>query len=423
VRKTLDVWPPLPIMVDYRHFPSARSQSDYRDLIVALEHRDRIYWLTLCGVTDSLLGAMASVLQEPFPALTYLRLESFSGMALTIPDGFMGGQASSLQRIWLEGIQFTALPQLLSSASGLVELRLDKISGTRYLSPETMATCLSGLINLMYLSVEFQSPHPRSPDHARHGPPPLKRAILPALAVFFFKGVSEYLEDLVARIDAPRLKYTSIRFFNQLIFEISEVAKFIARTERLKSLSRAEVFFDGQAAGIGLYLPESTVSRNVTLRILSCQSDWQLSSLAQVCNQSLPLLSGVEQLDIRECPSRGPDWQDRMQWVDLFLPFTAVASLHIPKEFGQRMALVLQELTEPRATGVLPALKSVIFEELPSGCLQGAIEQFLAARERSGHPVNVRRWDSKWERDVQWEWGLALEWERDLEVHNTILCR
>ena len=95
-------------------------------------------------------------------------------------------------------------------------------------------------------------------------------------------------------------------------------------------------------------------------------------------------------------------------------------SLRIPRELGSRIAPVLRELTEPRAAEVLPALNSLIFEELEppsseSGSLQRAIDEFVAARERSGHPVDVRRWDDKWERDMEWEWDLAREWERDLE--------
>jgi hypothetical protein len=100
-----------------------------------------------------------------------------------------------------------------------------------------------------------------------------------------------------------------------------------------------------------------------------------------------------------------------------------VESLRIPRELGTRIAPVLNELTEPWAADVLPALNSLIFEELEpslsesgSGSLQQAIGGFIAARERSGHPVDVRRWDGKWERDMEWEWDLAREWERALEV-------
>ena len=355
--------------------------------------------------------------------LTYLRVQSCGDAAPSpaLPDGFLGGLAPRLQKIWLEGIRFPSLPEFLLGASGLVELRLDKIPDIWDISPKTLARCLSTLPKLTSLSIEFQYPQSLPEPTFRHSLP-RTRAVLPALAILFYKGESEYLEDLVSQIDAPRLSYAFIKFFNQLIFDISELPRFVSRTEKLRTLNRAEVFFDGQAVGIGFHRPETTVPRNLTVRIACSPSDWQLSSLAQLCNQSLSLLSGVEQLDIRDCHSREAHLQDMMQWLDLFHPFTAVESLRIPRELGMRIAPVLHELAEPRAAEVLPSLNSLIFEELESssssesGSLQRAIDGFIAARERSGHPVDVRRWDGKWERDMEWEWDLAREWERDLVI-------
>jgi hypothetical protein len=357
---------------------------------------------------------------EPFPALTHLRLESSGDPDATpaVPDGLLGGFAPSLQRISLEGVQFPSLPTILLSANDLIELRLDKIPDSWHISPATLASALSPLSRLISLSVEFQSPRRQTSQD----PLPLTRAVLPALTMLFYKGVSEYFEDLVSRIDAPRLEFSVIKFFNQLLFDVLHLPRFIARTEKLRSLDRAEVFFDGQGVGIGLHLPERTVPRNLTLRILCSPSDWQLSSLAQVCHQSMSLLSRVERLEIRECPlkSRETQWQDKTQWVDLFHPFAAMKALHIPRELGPRIAPVLQELAQPRAADVLPELKSLIFEDLrelePPGPLHGAVQEFIAARASAGHRVGVRRWEGKWERDLQWEWNLAREWARDLDA-------
>jgi len=423
----MDVWPCLPVIIEYRYVPSVTSQSaareDLGNLVSALRNNDRVCRITL-SLTGPLVGTVTSAMLQPFPMLTYLRVQLCGDVASSpsLPDGFLGGLAPRLQKVRLEGIRFPSLPRFLLGASGLVELRLDKIPNTWDISPQTFARCLSTLPKLTSLSVEFQYPQslPESTSSFRYSPP-RTRAVLPALAIFFYKGESEYLEDLLSQIDAPRLGYAFIRFFNQLVFDIAELPKFISRTEKLRTLNRAEAFFDGQAVGIGLYRPETTVPRNLTIRIACSPSDWQLSSLTQLCNQSPSLLSRVEQLDIRDCHSREPHIQDIMQWVDLFYPFTAVESLRIPREMGTRIAPVLHELAEPRAAEVLPALNSLIFEELePSssepGSLPRAIDGFIAARERSGHPVEVRRWDGKWERDIEWEWALAREWERDFEV-------
>ena len=408
VRKTMGIWPLLPIIIEYRHVPSAISQSatseDLGDLVAALRHHARVCRITL-SLTGPLMGTIISAMRQPCPMLTYLRVQlcGDAAPAPALPDGFLGGLAPRLEKIRLEGIRFPSLPKFLLGASGLVELRLDKIPDTWDISPQTLSRCLSTLPKLRSLSIEFQYRQSPPPEPTlRHSPPPM-RSVLPALAILFYKGESEYFEDLVSKIDAPRLSYAFIKFFNQLIFDIVELPRFISRTEKLRTLNRAEAFFDGQAVGIGFYRPETTVPRNLTVRIACNPSDWQLSSLAQLCNQSLSLLSRVEQLDIRDCHSREPHLQEMAQWVDLLHPFTAVESLRIPRELGTRIAPVLCELAEPRAAEVLPALNSLIFEELEplssssseSGSLQQAIDGFVAARKRSDHPVDVRRWDGK----------------------------
>jgi hypothetical protein len=55
--------------------------------------------------------------------------------------------------------------------------------------------------------------------------------------------LNKYLEDLVARIDAPRLNGLDVTFFNQINFDTPHLAKFISRTSTFKALSEASVFF------------------------------------------------------------------------------------------------------------------------------------------------------------------------------------
>jgi hypothetical protein len=108
----------------------------------------------------------------------------------------------------------------------------------------------------------------------------------------------------------------------------------------------------------------------------------------------------VEALYIFEKKLSGPRWQDDIessQWLELFHPFTAAKALYISREFSPRVVPSLQELVGERVTEVLPALQSLFLEETPpSGTLiQEAIEQFVAARQLSGHPITVSRWERK----------------------------
>ena len=102
-----------------------------------------------------------------------------------------------------------------------------------YVSPETMVTCLSILTRLELLFIEFESPQSR-PDQKSRRPPPLTRALLPVLTELRFRGVSEYFEDLVARVDTPLLGVLAINFHHQLIFETPQLTQFISRTPKFK---------------------------------------------------------------------------------------------------------------------------------------------------------------------------------------------
>ena len=136
---------------------------------------------------------------------------------------------------------------------------------------------------------------------------------------------------------------------------------------------------------------------------VSCrQSEWQLSSLAQVCSVSFPraLIPAVEHLFIFEDGFPRLRWQDDIensQWLELFHSFTAVKYLYISSEFTPRVAPTLQELVTEKVIEVLPALQSLFFEEpSPSGPVQEYVGQFVAARQLAGHPIAVSRWERKY---------------------------
>jgi hypothetical protein len=105
-----------------------------------------------------------------------------------------------------------ALPQFLLSCNDLFELSLQEISDHGYVS---LVTGLSALTKLTHLVIEFEPTLASRPDPITLQPPPVTRAILPAFTAFRFQGFCEYLEDLLARIDAPQLKTFSIEFLHQ----------------------------------------------------------------------------------------------------------------------------------------------------------------------------------------------------------------
>jgi hypothetical protein len=392
-RETLDIWPPLPIVL-WQHDHLAW---DMDNIMAALEHNDRVCEIGFWDASSSQLEKVLAAMQEPFPALTNLLLRSRSEVTQDIPNSFLGGSAPRLRELTLDNIAFPGLQKLLSSATHLVELDLWRIPHSAYISPEAMVTCLSTLTRLERLCLKFQSPQYR-PDRESRRPPPLTRSVLPALTYIRFKGVSEYLEDFVARIDAPMLDNLDITFFHQLIFDTPKLPLFISRTPNLKAHDEACIVISDSGVRIAPVRPFVRGFR-VDLEISCRQSDWQLSSLAQVCRSSFPhtFISSLENLYIREDGYPRPRWQDdteNAQWLELLHPFTAVKNLYLSKEFTPRIAPVLQELVGERVVGILPALQGLFFEEVnPAGPVQEAIGQFVAARQLSSHPISVSHWD------------------------------
>jgi hypothetical protein len=393
VREMLDIWPLLPIhlVID------GLETRGIDNIIAALEHNDRICELAIFDLSSSERENLWATLQQPFPALTDLQFVFFTETPLpVVPTSFLGGSAPGLQSIYMEHIPFPGLPTLLLSATHLVDLNLLQIPHAGYFSPEAMVTCLSVLNRLEKLTVEFAS-HRSFPGLETRRPPPQARTLLPTLTMLSFKGVAEYLQDLVAAIDAPLLVNLGIIFFRVLKFHNApQLTQFINRTPKFKSHGDARVeFFDWD---VTIVLPQ-TFDGVINLGISYWpDSNYQLSSVVQLCDTSLlpALIPAVEYLYIiqSDCSTRISGWPENSQWLELFHPFTAVKALYIALEFTSCIAPTLQELVGERVAEVLPALQTLFLEEsLQSGPVQEAIEQFVAARQLSGHHIAVSRWE------------------------------
>jgi len=137
---------------------------------------------------------------------------------------------------------------------------------------------------------------------------------------------------------------------------------------------------------------------------ISCKaSEWQLSSLEQVCTSSLPPVSTLGGLYIAERSfPQPPCWQDDVEntlWLEFLHLFAAVKNLYVSKEFVPRIAPSLQELVGGRTTEVLPILENIFLEGFQPSLepLHEGIEKFVTARQRlKSHPVAVSRWDRRY---------------------------
>jgi hypothetical protein len=384
VKKLLDIWPPLPIFI-YTENSWKSPLPGVANLLAALEQQNRVCGIWIYGVSNLLLKE--SVAMKPFPSLTSLVL--WSNEVTVLPDSFLGGSAPRLRTIWLLGIPFPGLGKLLLSTTDLVRLTLHSIPYSGYISPEAMVASLSTLTRLEELDLQFRSPQSRADRENRH-PPPLTRIILPALTKLWFKGNSEYLEDIISGIDAPLLDTMVITFFNQLLFETPQLRHFISRTGIFGVPDCARMFFGRSYVTVEPF-------RTLSLRISCKPSDWQLSSLSQLHNSALsPLLSTLEILEIYNPREYWEDDMENVQWLELLRLFPSVKDLVLSEKSFRLVAPALNELDGESVTEVLPALQNIVTQGPQSSEPDNeAIGKFISTRQLLGSPVAIQRRDGE----------------------------
>ena len=359
------------------------DEEGMENIITALEHRDRISGIHFTNVNGSALRKLASVMNELHPLLTDIHIESTDGWVPALPETFLGGSAPHLRSFVLSGIPFPTLPKFILSATHIIHLGLFDIPLSGFILPEVMAACLAALPNLEHLVIGCRFQYPRPPQIDL---PPLTPAVLPSLTDLSFKGASEYFEDFLARTYIPQLNSLNILFFEDPIFDLPQLRSLVVGGEGLKPHSLAWFMLDVHKVEIILGSPP-----RIVFGIL--EWDQQLSSLAEVCTQNLPVLSSVEQLSICNHLLASMDWRAEMsslQWHQLFLPFIAVRDLYVSEQLVPFATAALTELTGERSMEVLPALNRLFLEGFqPSGDVQEAFGPFISSRQLYGRPVVI----------------------------------
>jgi hypothetical protein len=164
-----------------------------------------------------------------------------------------------------------------------------------------------------------------------------------------------------------------ITFFNDTVFDTPHCIQFIGRTPMSRTLEKAHITFWPHNAKINFSSrTPGYESGAFDVGILCRGSDWQVSSLEQVCNSCLLLSSKLEDFYTHEAGAGGPiplryqelDRKDDIEnglWLELLHPFTAVKNLYLSEKFATRIAPALQELVGDRTTEVLPALQIIFW--------------------------------------------------------------
>jgi hypothetical protein len=397
-KENLGLWPEFFLNI------SCCIPRDEDNLMAALQHPDRVCHVRLymsSEVESSKVDEVLGLLQVSFPMLTHLNLSRSVDEVLDLPDRFLGAAAPGLQDLSLGAVSFPALPTLLLSTRDLVSLRLESIPPTGYISPEAMVGSLVALTKLRTLCIEFPNPiDSELPlcQQSRYLPmdPPVPAA-LPALTEFQFHGDSEYLEDLLAQITMPQVEVVDIEYFKPEV-ETCQLSQFIGRTANLKfaQFRDAKLTFDFHNAYIGLYDPQGACHEaSFTLTIWDPEYNFPISSMANVLGQLVALLSNVGELSIAGEHLKNRSIYDSLrsyvggdEWIPLLRPFTAVETLEVYGGLAAYVSSAFEWCLEDIDMGVLPALQFLCLDDESIDDV-GTNEEFLAFRERSGHPVAI----------------------------------
>jgi hypothetical protein len=256
---------------------------------------------------------------------------------------------------------------------------------------------LQGLPHLEELSIGFAIPIPLPSAEGELLPAPIPPVTHPSLRRLTFRGVSVYLDNLVAQINAPLLERLDLTLFFEVAFTLVNMTEFIRRTEGFASgcldfrviFKKDGVHVDAGHKKSGYHEPWDIKALSV---YVNCESlDWQIDSATQVCRALGKVVSTVEvlslDLDVDAMPSDWENMLDDMLWHELLLPFTGAKRLYIGSSLTLELSRTLASVIGDLVLDLLPELQEL---EVPVTIDQATLySMFLHARESVGRPVHL----------------------------------
>ncbi|KAH8999889.1 hypothetical protein EDB86DRAFT_3075578 [Lactarius hatsudake] len=365
---TLAHLPSMPLIIDYQDKTGAMGANDELGMSQALQLRDRVRHVVL-SIPSATLHKLLVLMDDSYPILEHLCLSSTAKGAdadLILPRTFV---APNLHHLNLLGISLPTKLLSLSSTVALVTLTLTNIQLPGYFLPKHLVTRLRFLPQLEELSVCFSIPIPRPSAESELWNAPEPPVTLPVLKRLTFRGVSAYLESLVAQISAPHLEHLGITVFNQVAFTLPHLSHFTNTTEGLK-LPIASVIFEYGAVSVVADQRDrqqwADGPPSFSFRVICREFDWQVDCAAQICNALMPVLSGVERLtlDFFDGNCIPTEWQDGAvdgaTWRELLGPFVGARKLRICHALVWELSLVLESEDAGLDPMLLPGLQELI---------------------------------------------------------------
>jgi hypothetical protein len=380
--------PPLPLTIDYcyKAFVTTVTAKDYKGILLALQHRDRVHHIRLV-LPASGLQMVITAMDEPFPILeqmyisSYTRTDHYTTLTLPLPKTI---QTPHLRHFALRTVALPLGSLSLLTTVGLVTLVLEDIPSFAYFPPSDLLTHLSLMPQLEKLVTQFRSHPPSlSVEPQLSNASVMTEVTLSHLRTFDFRGVSTYLEGLLAWIRAPLLSNFGVEFLNPNItiphpLQIIRSANF--------ALSSIELSF--RSTGIFLRSRFPELIYHLCTGFFLKTLDWQVSSAVQILSALGPALSTVEMLIL--CQPRPERYSavDRTQWRSLLRLFNNVKILYLQDNLVNELARSLRSEGEEIPLDILSNLKELRFSS--GGDSGERFHPFIKERQAAGHPVDLR---------------------------------
>ena len=383
---TLSHLPPVPLDIDYSDRTRTITRNDEGNLRLGLQQRGRVRLVAL-RARSSTLRMWLKPMNDLFPRLRDLSLWSTTTKRILVAPELL--QAPNLRHLSLHGVGLPKGLSSLSSMTALSTLSLTHIHEHWYFPPVYLVTQLQGLPYLEELSIGFAIPIPLSSSEGKLLPAPLLPVTLPTMRRLTFRGVSVYLDNLIAQINTPLLERLNLTLFSEIDFTLVNLTEFIHRTEGFECLL-ARIIFKEDGASIAAQNYEQRVTRKLNLRVKCEPLDWQIDSATQVCNALGNVLSAVEELTL-QLNGMPLDWEDEldsMQWHELLLPFVGVKKLYIGSSLTLELSLSLESVAGMLVLDLLPELEELEVH-LEMGQSKDVFSLFIETRESVARPVHL----------------------------------
>jgi hypothetical protein len=385
--------PPLPLVIQYSDRARTIARNDDDNIHLGLQQHGRLRGVIL-QAPSSRLRMWLEPMNKLFPRLGDLSLLSTTTeeTSLVLPESL---QAPDLYRLSLHGIGLPKGLPLLSSTTALSILSLTHIRESFYFPPGHLVTQLQGLHHLEELSIGFAIPIPLPSDEGNLLPAPIPPVTLPTLRRFTFRGMSVYLDNLVAQLNTPLLERLDLTLLFELVFTLVNLTEFISRTEGFGCLVAGVCFNkDGASMGAGNYQGnyEQRVIEKLRLYVNCEPLDWQIDSATQVCSALGEVLSAVEELTLDlKVDGMPSDWEkllDSSLWHELLLPCIGVKKLYIGSSLTLELSQSLDSVPGGLVLQLLPELQELNVQ-LEMGHSKNVFSLFVETRESVARPVHL----------------------------------